>query len=393
MTNSFRSNFPILSHRSSVKPLIYLDSGATTLKPQCVIDSIVDYYSHHTANIHRGRHGLSEYVSEIYDKSVLDIASFFNSNPEEIIFTSGSTDSINILSAALPDTIHNFLMFDYEHNSLIAPFMNSRCVYLRSGCVDSDISLDYLDRLIDELKIHCFAFSQASHISGHVQDVSKICRHLRSRGVLSIVDASQSAMHNLANVKLLECDFLVASGHKMCGPTGIGILFVKSTLFPYLSQFRCGGGGIQDLSSNGVSFKRPPFNLTSGTPHISGVIGLATAARFLSKFSEQSTSVNHCLSSILARHQFSSDLISVHSSSNNSLPIITLIPTSKTFDSDNIAILASEQMNIMMRSGLHCAHAFFNSIGYRDSLRISASSYNTEADLNVALEFLDSNWF
>lgn len=393
MTKDFRSNFPILNQSSSSNPLIYLDSGATTLKPQSVIDSIVKYYTYYSSNIHRGRHSLSEYVSELYENSVVDIVNYFNSYQEEIIFTAGATDSLNILSTALPDSIQKFLILDHEHNSLIAPFMNSRHVYMRPGCVASDISLDYLSRLIDEIKPDCFAFSHASHISGHIQDVSKICRHLRSLGVLSLVDASQSAMHNITDVKLMDCDFLVASGHKMCGPTGIGILFIKSSHLPSISQFRCGGGGIVDVSTTAVSFKKTPYNFVSGTPHIAGVIGLASATRFLSEHSSLMTATTQELSRFLSQSEFSDDLISIHSSSPNSLPILTLIPVSKIFDSDTIAIMASEQMNIMMRSGLHCAHAYFNSINYRDSLRLSASSYNTISDLSTACQFLRSNWY
>ena len=392
MTKDFRSYFPILNQSSSSNPLIYLDSGATTLKPQCVIDSIVKYYTHYSSNIHRGRHSLSEYVSELYEHSVLDIANYFNSYKEEIIFTSGATDSLNILSAALPDSIQKFLILDHEHNSLITPFMNSRHVYLRPGCIDSDISLNYLSRLIDEIKPDCFAFSHASHISGHIQDVPKICRHLRSLGVLSLVDASQSAMHNMIDVKLMDCDFLVASGHKMCGPTGIGILFIRSSHLPFISQFRCGGGGIVDVSTSAVSFKKTPFNFDAGTPHIAGVIGLAAATRFLSEHSSHMTDTTHELTYFLTQCELGDDLMSIHSASSNSLPILTLIPVSKIFDSDTIAIMASEKSNIMMRSGLHCAHAYFNSINYRDSLRLSASSYNTISDLRTACDFLRSNW-
>jgi len=391
---SLRESFPIFSRLINGKPFVYLDSAATTFKPQCVIDSIVDYYSATTANIHRGKHYFSEAASSLYESSTHTIASYFGAFPDEILFTSGATESFNLLANALPSSVTRFAIPSYEHNSLIAPFLTQKEVFLFPSDVEDDISLETLDLILSTFKPNCVAFSHASHLSGHIQNVKRICQHLHSKGVLSLVDASQSAAHVRIDVKDIGCDFLVASSHKMYGPTGLGILYAKPDLFNSLAQVRSGGGGISSIDNGVIRFKRSPYNLSSGTPHIAGVLGLASAIEFIQSTYKYSQPILKALTSSLHSVNLGPSVQVVKSKSvSNSLPIISILPVDKLFDVDQISQMASDQCNIMMRSGYHCAHQYFAKPGgSAGSLRLSAAAYNDESDILSAFDFLANSW-
>src|SRR3984893_11105529 len=287
---AIREDFPILREQANGHPLIYFDSAATSQKPRALIDSLHHYYEHETANVHRGLHELSSRATEAYEKSRKRVAEYLGaSSANEIVFTRGTTESINLVAQAWGGQFLRegdvILLTEMEHPSNLWPWQllaerigaRLRFVPVRD---DGTLDLDQLPNLLTrEVKI--FGFTHVSNSLGTINPVADLCRKAREVGAVTLVDAAQSAGHMPVNVQEIGCDFLAFSGHKMCAPTGIGVLYGRSAILEATPPWHGGGEMITSVTLEKSSYKQPPHRFEAGTPNIASAIGLAAAIDYL----------------------------------------------------------------------------------------------------------------
>ena len=288
-----RADFPILDQNVHGQPLIYFDNGATTQKPRAVIEALRHYYEHDNANVHRGIHELSNRATTAFEAARARAASFINARSgDEIIFTRGTTEGVNLVASAW-GTKHVkagdvILLTEMEHHSNIVPWQllaertGARLSYLP---ITGDIGLLDLSRL-DELlaaKVKLLAMTHISNSLGTINPVTELCARARKLGVTTLVDAAQSAGHRPIDVQEIGCDFLAFSGHKMCGPTGIGVLYGRQEVLETMSPYQGGGEMILSVDFHQSTWKHAPHRFEAGTPDISGAVGLHAAMDYLDR--------------------------------------------------------------------------------------------------------------
>src|SRR5438132_1748246 len=288
--SALREDFPILQERVNGHPLIYFDSAATSQKPRAVLDVVRNYYEHENANVHRGLHALSARATEHYEKSRQRVADFIGAaSADEIVFTRGTTESINLVAQAWGGKFLRagdvILLTEMEHHSNLVPWQllaerigaRLRFVPVRD---DGTLELEKLSSLLTaEVKI--FAFTHVSNSLGTINPVAELCQKARSVGAMTLVDAAQSIGHMPLNVQELGCDFLAFSGHKMCAPTGVGVLYGGLDVLDSVPPWHGGGEMITSVTLEKSTFKKPPHRFEAGTPNIAGAIGLAAAIDYL----------------------------------------------------------------------------------------------------------------
>jgi cysteine desulfurase/selenocysteine lyase len=283
-----REDFPILEQQVHGKPLIYFDNAATTQKPRAVIEALRGYYERDNANVHRGLHELSSRATEAYEAARARVASYIGAKAEEIVFTRGTTESINMVAYAWGGRFVRsgdvILLTEMEHHSNVVPWQllaERSDATLRFVPVNADGTLDLerIDELLEGVKL--FAFTHVSNSLGTINPVRELCDKARAAGAVTLIDAAQSAGHMPLDVRELGCDFLAFSGHKMCAPTGIGVLFGRAELLEGMPPFHGGGEMIVSVSLEKSSYKPAPWRFEAGTPNIAGAIGLAAATDYL----------------------------------------------------------------------------------------------------------------
>jgi len=287
---ALRGDFPILRERVNGHPLIYFDSAASSQKPRVVLDVVRRYYEHENANVHRGLHTLSARATEHYEKSRQRVADFIGAkSAEEIVFTRGTTEGINLVAQAwggkflrVGDVI---LLTEMEHHSNLVPWQllaekigaRLRFVPVRDN---GTLELERLSSLLTpEVKI--FAFTYVSNSLGTINPAAQLCQKAKAVGATTLIDAAQAIGHMPLNVQELGCDFLAFSGHKMCAPTGIGVLYGRSEVLEATPPYHGGGEMIVSVTLEKSTFKKPPHRFEAGTPNIAGAIGLAAAIDYL----------------------------------------------------------------------------------------------------------------
>src|SRR5205814_1488278 len=287
---AIREDFPILRERAHGHPLIYFDSAATSQKPQPVLDALRNYYEHNNANVHRGLHELSSRATEAYEISRQHVAKYIGAaTADEIIFTRGTTEGINLVAQAWGGKFLRagdvILLTEMEHHSNLVPW---QLLAARTGvrlrfvpvCDDGTLALEQLPSLLTP-EVKLFAFTHISNSLGTINPVAKLCRKARAMGVLTLVDAAQSAGHLSVDVQEIGCDFLAFSGHKMCGPTGSGALYGRAEILETIPPWHGGGEMIVSVTLEKSAFKKPPHRFEAGTPNIAGAIGLAAAIQYI----------------------------------------------------------------------------------------------------------------
>ena len=287
---ALRADFPILHQKVNGHPLVYLDNAATTQKPKAVIEALVHYYEHDNANVHRGIHTLSNRATLAFEAARESVASYLNAaSAEEVIFTRGTTEAINLVAQAWgfaflrPGDV--ILLTEMEHHSNLVPWQQAAQrtgATLRFIPVDSEgrLDLSQLDSLLTpEVKI--LSFTHISNFLGTINPAAELCARARAVGAVSLVDAAQSAGHLPLDVKALGCDFLAFSGHKLCAPSGIGILYGRASILEQTPPWQGGGEMILSVRYESSTFKPPPSKFEAGTPHIAGAIGLAAALDYI----------------------------------------------------------------------------------------------------------------
>ena len=287
---SFRDEFPILQKSVNAKPLVYLDSCATSLTPNCVVDAVTQYYTRYNANIHRGVHALSEQATQLYEDAHQTVADFIHANSDEIIFTSGTTMSFNILAHGLGKELEKgdeVIISEMEHHSNIVPWqqlVKKKGIILKYIKVTKDyrLDLDHACSIITE-KTKIVSVTHMSNVLGTINDVKLLGSLAHEKNALMIVDAAQSVPHMPVDVKKLNCDFLCFSGHKMFGPTGIGVLYGKRVLLEELKPMIYGGDMIKEVTWDQSSWNNLPWKFEAGTPNIAGGIGLGAAVEYIQR--------------------------------------------------------------------------------------------------------------
>ncbi|MEK7649314.1 MAG: SufS family cysteine desulfurase [Patescibacteria group bacterium] len=388
-----RKDFPILSTLIHGKPLVYLDSAATSQKPQCVLDALQTYYTTMNANIHRGIHTLSETATACYEDCRRVAASFFGAQePAEIIFTKSATESINVIArgwaAQHVKEGDDILVTHLEHHANLVPWQEcARSVGARLVAIPltDDYRLDYeafLSLVSNRTKILCI--TALSNVTGTIVDLAPFITAAHNHGAVVLVDASQAAAHMPINVQELDCDFLVCSSHKMYGPTGVGILYAKRNLLEATKPLIYGGDMVTTVSEQSAEFADIPWRFEGGTPNIAGVVALRTALNYLLNLGMDNVQRHTQGMLAYARETFSahaditlySPQAIEHADGILSFNIKGVHPhdIASIFDANGVAI----------RSGVHCAEPLHKQLGIPATARMSFGIYTTKEDIDTA---------
>ena len=386
-----RSDFPIIAQKMDGNPLIYFDSASTSQKPQVVIDALVSFYARANANVHRGIYQLAEDATTLFEDARKKIATFINALPEEIVFTRGTTDSINMVAGSwglehIQDG-DEIIVTELEHHSNFVPWQQlaiKQGAILRIIAVNQDgtLQMDQLERYLNK-KTKLIAISQVSNALGVHNDIPTFVRAARSVGAKILVDAAQSAAHQAIDVKKLDVDFLAFSVHKLLGPTGIGILYIKKSLHEQMPPFEFGGGMIYEVCLHKTSFLRAPYKFEAGTPPIAQAIGLAAAVDYMKKNINfdalQKYEASLCAQLIegvspIQRIQLLGPLEQLSQKGH----LVSFIVDG--MHSHDVAAYLSK-CGICVRAGHHCAQPLAKKLGLDATVRASFYFYNTPQEV------------
>ncbi|HEU4986061.1 MAG TPA: cysteine desulfurase [Rhizobiaceae bacterium] len=393
---AIRRDFPILSREVYGKPLVYLDSGASAQKPQAVIDAVTYAYSNEYANVHRGLHFLSNAATDAYEKARETVRTFLNApSVEQIVFTKSTTEAINTVAYgyAMPrigkgDEIVLSIM---EHHSNIVPWHFLR---ERQGAklawipVDDDGVLhieDFEKQLTERTKL--VAVTHMSNVLGTIAPIKEIVRIAHERGIPVLVDGSQGAVHLPVDVQDLGCDFYVFTGHKVYGPSGIGVLYGRKDMLEGMRPFQGGGEMIEDVTVDNVTYNDPPHRFEAGTPPIVQAIGLGAALEYMQGVGREA----------IAAHE--ADLVKyAHETLGriNSLRIFGNAPgkgSIVSFELEGIhahdVSMVIDRSGVAVRAGTHCAQPLLKRFGVTSTCRASFAMYNTRAEIDILAEALE----
>ena len=393
-----REDFPILKRRINGKQMIYFDNAATSQKPKQVIDAIKDFYEKHNANVHRAVHTLSLEASELYEEAHEEVAEFIHAKDmEEIIFVRGTTEAINLVAYAWglrnlkrEDEVLVSLM---EHHSNIVPWeIISRMTGNKMKYIDvnDDGTLNYesFENLLSKrTKMVCL--SHVSNVTGVVNDVKKIAKSAHDHGALVLIDGAQSVPHLPVNTKDLEADFLAFSGHKMLGPTGIGVLYGKQELLEKMEPFHGGGEMIKEVSYDrktkrcSISWNVLPWKFEAGTPNVCGAVGLMEAIRYLKRIGMGNVkSHEEMLTKYAIPHmEACCKKVKIYGTKNTTMKC-GMVPFGVEGLSSHDIALFLDNYGIMVRSGFHCAQPLHEIFNLSSSVRASFYVYNTLEEID-----------
>jgi cysteine desulfurase/selenocysteine lyase len=385
-------------------PLIYFDNAATSQKPRQVIDSIRDFYERHNANVHRAVHTLSQEASELYESAHEEVANFINARGmEEVIFVRGTTEAVNLAayswglrSLKRGDEVVVSLM---EHHSNIVPWeivSQLNGIDIKYAEVNNDGTLDYdsLESLISKkTKIVCL--SHVSNVTGIVNDIKRVSKVAHDLGALLLVDGAQSVPHMPVDVKDLDADFVAFSGHKMLGPTGIGVLYGKREVLEKMEPFHGGGEMIREVSFNpktrrcSIVWNVLPWKFEAGTPNVAGGIGLAEAIKYLKRIGMQNVKAHEEMLTKYAmpRMKECCRKLEIYGTQDASRKCGIIPFGVKGLSSHDVA-LSLDNYGIMVRSGFHCAQPLHELFRINSSARASFYVYNTREEVDRFMEVL-----
>lgn len=386
---SIRNDFPILSRQVYGKPLTYFDNGATTQKPQCVIDKISELYSTVNANVHRGVHFLSQEATDHHEASRVLVKEFIGaSSPAEIIFTRGTTESINLVTHSFCKAFckegDEILISGMEHHSNIVPWqlqgMTLRVMDINER---GELYLDDIESKINE-RTRLISMTYISNVLGTVNPVKKVIELAHKHQIPILIDAAQAVQHLAIDVKELDCDFLVFSSHKVYGPTGIGVLYGKQNWLEQMPPYQGGGEMIQNVSFEKTTFNELPFKFEAGTPDYIGTTALAEALTYVKHIGlDKIAAYEHDLLTYTEDKLRQIDGLRIIGHAKDKSSVISfLIDGIHPYDVGTLL----DKMGIAVRTGHHCAEPLMHLLGIEGTIRASLAFYNTheEADRLVA---------
>lgn len=387
-----REDFPMLA-----SDIIYMDNSATSLKPQCVIDKMKDYYENYSANAHRGDYDISYKVDLEYEGTRDLVADFINAkDKEEIVFTSGTTESLNMIAtgffSGLIEEGDEILITTSEHASNILPWFR---LENEKGCkvnyipLDSNyhVTLDNIKNVVTP-RTKVIALAQVTNVIGDVRPIKEICKFAHERDIFVVVDGAQSLPHMKVDVQDLDCDFLAFSAHKMYGPTGLGVLYAKKELLENINPINLGGGMNESFDSpKEILLKEVPTRLEAGTPNIAAVIAFAEAIKYINKIgietiNKQEQYLRKYLIEKLIKIPHI-DIINFEADSG-----IVTFNVNDIFSQDVAFYLNKYQ--ICVRAGNHCAKILKNATKVTNTIRVSLAFYNTEKEIDILVELLSN---
>ena len=384
-----RADFPLLQRQVHGKPLVYLDSANTAQKPGAVIEAVDRFYRQHNANVSRAVHQLGSEATEAYEAARRKLAGFINARPDELVLCSGTTFAINLVaySWALPrlkagDVI---LVSRMEHHANIVPW---QLVAERTGAIirvaeitpDGSLDLEALYKaMTPEVKL--LAITQVSNLLGTVNPVREICREARRRGIATLVDGSQAMPHRPVDVTAIGCDFYAFTGHKMCGPTGTGVLWARREHLEAMPPFLGGGEMIKEVSFEGTVFNDPPHRFEAGTPNIAGFVGLGAAVDYLQGIGMAAIEAREA--ELLAHLTEEMDRIEglriIGRAPEKAAVVSFLVEGAHAHDLATLLDLEG----VAVRSGQHCAHPLLQFYGVAATCRASLAFYNTHEEIDA----------
>ena len=388
MVIEWRNQFPILQQQVNGKPLVYMDNAATTQKPLVVIEAMEKYYKEYNANIHRGVHKLAQIATEAYEGSRNLIAEHLGADAKEIIFTMGATDSINLVAQTWGrqnigkgDLI---LFSGLEHHSNMVPWQmlaqekgaeTAHIPVLEDGSLDQ---LAYTSLLTRQPKL--VAVNQISNALGVINPVKEMISQAHEAGAIVMIDGAQAVPHLKVNVKDLDADFYTFSGHKVYGPTGIGVVYGKEALLDEIPPWRGGGEMIATVTYEGSTYNTLPHKFEAGTPHISGGIVLGEAINFVRSIGlENIERHEHALLEYGTEALLSIDGLQIFGTHANKTSVISfLVDGTHPYDVGTLM----DQMGIALRTGHHCAEPLMNHFGIPGTIRASFALYNTHEEID-----------
>ncbi len=385
-----REEFPMLNTN-----YIYLDNGATTWKPQSVIQKITDYYTKYTANAHRGDYDISLKVDNEYEGARDIVKEFINAKSrKEVIFTSGTTDSLNIIAEGFfknnLEPGDEIIITESEHASNVLPWFRlakTNGVVVKYCPLDDNhyVTLNNLKKVITP-NTKVISLAMITNVIGDLRPIKEICEFAHQQNIFVVVDGAQSVPHIKTDVQDLDCDFLAFSGHKMCGPTGIGVLYGKYELLNELEPINLGGGMNESFDTIDQVYLKPlPTRLEAGTPNIAGAIGLGAAIEFLTSIGmDNVTEHEQTLRKKLVNKLKEIPHISIINEESDSG--IIAFNVDGVFAQD-VAVYLNKH-NICVRAGNHCAKILKNEVGVKNTVRISIYIYNTEEEINKIADLL-----
>jgi cysteine desulfurase/selenocysteine lyase len=393
---NIRDDFPVLDQKVTGHPLVYLDNAATTQRPRAVVEALSRFYEHDNANVHRGLHALSMRATDGYEGARSRVARFVNAAaPEEIVFTRGTTESINLVASSWGganlrrgDVV---LLTEMEHHSNLVPW---QLVAARTGATlrfvpvtgdDGLLDLSQLDRLLTP-EVKLFAFTHVSNTLGTVNPAAELCARARKAGIVTVVDAAQSAGHMPVDVRAMGCDFLAFSGHKMAAPTGIGVLYGRRELLDAMPPYQGGGGMIAHVDYLSSRWKPSPERFEAGTPNFADAVGLGVACDYLDGLGR----------SRIQKHD--GELAERAYAKLRELPGMRLLgPAGERGGLVSFAladvhahdvVTFADQDGIALRGGHHCNQPLMKKLGLTGTVRASFYVYNTAEEIDVLVASL-----
>ena len=397
---NLRKDFPILKRTvRDNKRLVYLDNASTTQKPNQVIDSISDYYRNYNSNIHRAVYALAEEATEAYEKTRDKIATFINvKDRQEIIFVRGTTEAINLVAYAWGRSNIKegdiIVTTEYEHHSNIVPWQlltkekGAKLEYIGMDD-DGELILDDLDKYLATGKVKLVTFSLMSNVLGTITDADKIIEKCKTAGVLTLIDAAQAVPHMKVDIEKLGCDFFAFSGHKMLGPTGIGVLWVRKSVLETMNPFHGGGDMIREVHKYETTWNDLPYKFEAGTPNIADVVGFGSAIDYLTKIGMDNVREHEVeltkyaiekLSEVKGIHIYGTKDISKRGG-------VISFNFADVHPHDVAQIVDGE--GIAVRSGHHCAQVLMERLNVAATSRASFYIYNTKEDIDALVNSLN----
>ena len=393
--NNTRSQFPILSKKINGQPLVYFDNAATSQKPQSVLDAINDFYTSKNSNVHRSMNPLAEEATVAYENSRKKVADFISANrPEEIVFTSGTTESINLFVQSFArDFLEKgdvVLLPVTEHHSNIIPWLQLKKeigIDLKYIGLGSDGGLDYdqMEAHLEEGHVKIVSMAYISNALGVVFDIDRISAWKEKYNFIFHLDAAQAIPHIQMDIRKLNCDFLSFSGHKMFGPTGIGVLYGKMELLEKMPAWKGGGEMIREVFADGFTTDDVPHKFEAGTPNIAGAVGLAAAIDFLQKtgydlIQKQEQELTEYLFKKLS--EMEEVTILGPQTSDNHIPLYAF--EVKAIHAHDVADILGES-GICLRAGHHCTQLLHDQLCITASARASLAFYNTKEEIDTLI--------
>jgi cysteine desulfurase/selenocysteine lyase len=388
--SEIRADFPILQRKVYGKPLIYFDNGATTQKPICVLDAVREVYTTFNGNVHRGVHAMSDMTSEAYENAREKVRSFINAGKrEEVVFTSGSTNSINSIAFSFGERYiksgDEIILSNLEHHANIVPW---QMMCERKGAILRVIPIndngeilfnEYLKLLSKKTRI--VAVTQVSNALGTILPVKEIVKAAHAENIPVLIDGAQGVQHGIVDVKSLDSDFYVFSGHKIYGPTGIGVLYGKEKWLSELPPYQGGGDMVEKVTFEKTTYNELPFKFEAGTMNYAGAIGLGRALDYVSDLGREEIAIREKMLLEHATRRLSAIKgLTIYGNSADKISTISfLLKDVHQYDTGMIL----DKLGIAVRTGTHCAQPVMDRFGIDGTVRISMCFYNTTDEIDV----------